>query len=93
MAAQSTSVSRMDASRVLLATVDLLAREFPDVPLPTIYEKVGEARESAAHHLPDVDAYGLAIERAARVQLALMPPTTGAWGEVSAGTSGLHPLQ
>jgi hypothetical protein len=86
MAAQSPSVSRLDVSRVLLATVDRLAREFPDVAPHVVYEKVGAAREVAERRLPDLDAYAHALEREARALLQL--EATMSWREVSAGTSG-----
>jgi hypothetical protein len=85
MAPEPSNVARLDVSRALLSVVDLLAREFPDIALPTIYEKVGEAREIAARHLPDVIAYSREIEREARARLIL--DYSASWAEVSAGTS------
>jgi hypothetical protein len=85
MGPEPSAVARLDASRALLSVVDLLAREFPDIALPTIYEKVGEARGIAARHLPDVAAYRLAIEREARARLVL--DYSASWAEISAGTS------
>jgi hypothetical protein len=85
MGSEPRAVARLDVSRALLSVVDLLAREFPDIALPTIYEKVGEAREDAARHLPDVTAYSRAIEREARTRLVLH--YSASWAEISAGTS------
>jgi hypothetical protein len=88
MAAQSPSVSRLDVSRVLLATVDRLSSEFPDVAPHTVYEKVGAAREIAERRLPDLEGYTRALEHEARALLQL--EATMSWREVSAGTSGVQ---
>jgi hypothetical protein len=51
--------------------VDTLAAEFPAAPLVEIYDKVGDARATSAKYLPNVAAYGAALERHARVELEL----------------------
>ncbi|HTW20114.1 MAG TPA: hypothetical protein VME70_07890 [Mycobacteriales bacterium] len=56
-------------SRALLAAVDTLLAEFPEVPSAIVYEKIGEARGTAAGHLPDLAAYQHAIETEARRRL------------------------
>jgi hypothetical protein len=64
-----SSLVRLQTSRALLAAVDQLALEFPEVPLAEIYVRVGEARVAAARRLPNVSAYRDALERVARAQL------------------------
>jgi hypothetical protein len=68
---QASSVSRLQVSRALLAVVDQLASEFPELPLAEVYVKVGEARVIAARRLPNVLAYRDVLEREARVRLAV----------------------
>jgi hypothetical protein len=81
--AHRTNLARVSAA--LLAAVDVLSAEFPEVPSAVIYEKVGEARGIAARHLPDLVAYQHEIEREARLRLRFRAGTST---EVSAGTSG-----
>jgi hypothetical protein len=56
----------------MLAVVDSLAAQFPDVPLSEVYVKVGDARVAAARRLPNVLAYRDVLEHEARSQLELM---------------------
>jgi hypothetical protein len=81
--AQRVNLARISAA--LLAAVDVLSAEFPEVPSAVIYEKVGEARGLAARYLPDVLAYQHEIERDARLRLRFR---SGSSTEVSAGTVG-----
>ena len=70
-------------SAALLAAVDTLIAEFPEVPSAVVYEKVGEARGLAARRLPNLNAYQRAIEHEARLRLQFK---SGASAEVTAGT-------
>jgi hypothetical protein len=80
---QPPNVARTSAA--LLAAVDTLISEFPEVPTAVIYEMVGEARGLADRYLPDLDAYQHVIEREARLLLGFR---SGSSTEVSAGTVG-----
>jgi hypothetical protein len=72
------------ASATLLAAVDALGSEFPDVPSAVIYEKVGQALSLSARYLPELGAYRREIEAQARLLLRFR---AGSF-EVSAGTVG-----
>jgi hypothetical protein len=67
--AKASSVSLSQASRALLAVVDRLKAEFPEVPLSVVHAQVGEARAVAARCLPDVEKYREALEGDARIRL------------------------
>jgi hypothetical protein len=56
-------------SRALLAALNLLDAEFPDVDSLLIYDKVAEARVAARNQLPNVEAYRRVIEQHARVSI------------------------
>jgi hypothetical protein len=90
MVENSSTSPVSQASRALLAVVDRLTAEFPEVPLSVVYEQVGEAREVAARYLPDVTMYQDALEREARTRLRF--DQTGPRFEMSAGTSQPAPL-
>jgi hypothetical protein len=85
MGKSSGSSPVSQASRALLAVVDTLMAEFPEVPLSVVYEHVGEARAVAASRLPDVEGYREALEREARHRLRF--DESIARFELSAGTS------
>jgi hypothetical protein len=63
MASRSVPRStRAMISRALLNVVETIAADFPDVPLPVVYDKVGDARAMSAKYLPDVAGYRDALE-------------------------------
>jgi hypothetical protein len=72
--------------RVLLDVVDRLAARFSYLPHVVVYEKVGHARAAAQRLLPDLLAYGAAVEREAAHSLT-MHEVPG-HPELSPGTSG-----
>jgi hypothetical protein len=73
--------------RVLLDVVDQLAARFSHLPHVVVYEKVGDARTVAHRLLPDLAAYGAAVEREAAHALTMHESAVG-HAEVSPGTSG-----
>jgi hypothetical protein len=75
----------LTVSRALLATVDLLAAEFPELPLSVVYVAVGQARGAAAKRLPNMLAYRDVLEHEARSLLRFEDPA--GWRELTPGTS------
>jgi hypothetical protein len=53
-------------NRIQVVLMDRLEADYPGLSWLTIYKAVSAARVDAARHLPDVEAYTLALESQAR---------------------------
>jgi hypothetical protein len=66
--ATAKSLYRM-INRTQLDVVERLQTQFPEEPWHIIYEKVDQARVTAAKDLPDLAAYAEALEQHARASV------------------------
>lgn len=82
---ESESILRVRFSHALIEVSDRLAADFPEWPMATIYEVVGESREVAERQLPNFTAYRNALEREGRIRLSLR--SAPFHPEISTGTS------